>query len=506
MWYKVKELSDKGLSKSQISRMLSLDRATVRKYKSMDEATFYRWIEQPRHLPKKLQQYHSFIKGKLEECQDLSAAQIEDLLKEQFNDLPDVHSKTVYNFVQAIRRECGIKKQSVSVRIYEKLPETEYGQQAQVDFGVYNMRSERSPKKVYFFTMVLSRSRQKFIHFLNHPFTTESAIECHNLAFEFFGGQPKEILYDQDRAFMVEENLGDLVLTQQFTSYCQEMAFTTVFCRKNDPESKGKIENVVGYIKKNFLRGRKYNGVDNLNEQALAWLSRTGNGKMHAGIKKVPNDEWMIERAYLLPYNSYSVSSPTYKEYLVRKDNTISYHSNFYTLPSGTYQGNDKQVLVRDENDKLLIFNRDHEILTIHEISYERGVTVSKGDHRRDKSHSIEILKSKVKELLSDTQEGNLFIELLTKHKSRYLGDNLRVLVKKLPLFESKYIKEACAFCLENSQYNAVTFIDVVMYKQKQDEQSKGLKMPLLEELRTPANDYDYQPKISEISIYENIM
>lgn len=506
MWHKIKELKGKNLSNCQISRQLNIHRATVRKYLEMDETAFYQWIELPRHLPKKLQQYYDFIKLELEHVPDLSAAQIEDRLKERFEDLPDVHSKTVYNFVQSIRKECGINKKRTSIRVYQKLPDTAYGQQAQVDFGVFNMSTETAPKKVYFFTMVLSRSRQKFVFFRSYPFTTESTIECHNRAFEYFGGQPKEILYDQDRVLMVNENLGDLVLTAQFGAYCKEMAFTTVFCRKSDPESKGKIENVVKYVKQNFLRGRKYHGIDNLNDLVLGWLSRTGNGKMHASTKKIPHKEWLIERTYLQPLLGYMQPVDCYKEYLVRKDNTINYHSNFYTLPLGTYQGNGSQILVKEENDKLLVFSKDYELLTIHDISHDRGITVRRTDHRRDKSDSIENMKSKVAEFLENTTEADLYIQLLSKHKGRYLGDNLRVLVKKLPLYERKYISQACRFCLENNVFNAFTFIEVTSHYEQQDNQLKNIKMPLIDKIETSTIEFDYQPKVSEISIYETIM
>lgn len=506
MWHKVNELNSKKLSKSQISRQLEIDRATVRKYLSMDEDAFYQWISKPRHLPKKLQEYYTYVKNELDQCHDLSAAQIEDRLKERYPEAPEVHSKTVFNFVKSVRQECGISKKTSKVRIYQNLPETDYGQQAQVDFGEFNLRDETSFKKVYFFTMVLSRSRQKFVFFRNHPFTTESTIECHNKAFDYYGGQPTEIIYDQDRVLMVNENLGDLILTAQFAAYCKEMAFTSVFCRKSDPESKGKIENVVKYVKQNFLRGRKYNGVDNLNDQILGWLSRTGNGKMHATTKKIPHQEWLIERSYLKPYTACAQQASIYNEYLVRKDNTISYHSNFYTLPLGTYKGSGTQILVKQENDKLLIFNKEYELLTIHDISTDKGVTVRRTDHTRDKSQNIDNMKARVVEILSNTQEANLYIQLLSKNKGRYLGDNLRLLVKKLPLYESKFLSQACHFCLENNVFNAFNFIEVANHYQHQDNQFKNIKMPLIDKIETNTIDFDYQPKVSEISIYENIM
>ena len=76
-------------------------------------------------------------------------------------------SVLVDNFVQRIRKIEGISKcVEKQPRDYEKLPDSEYGHQAQVDFGEYSMRTKHdSRKKVYFFVLVLCRSRYKFVFF-----------------------------------------------------------------------------------------------------------------------------------------------------------------------------------------------------------------------------------------------------------------------------------------------------------------------------------------------------
>lgn len=66
MWYKVRELDQKGLSKSQISLDLSLDRGTVRKYLLMSEDDFQKLIECGRHLPKKLNGYFDYVRKELQ--------------------------------------------------------------------------------------------------------------------------------------------------------------------------------------------------------------------------------------------------------------------------------------------------------------------------------------------------------------------------------------------------------------------------------------------------------
>lgn len=75
--------------------------------------------------------------------------------------------------------------------------------------------------------------------------------------------------------------MGDLILTGKFQAFVKEQHFHPVFCHKADPESKGRVENVVKYVKTNFLTARIFQNVDRLNEEARLWLERTGNGKEH---------------------------------------------------------------------------------------------------------------------------------------------------------------------------------------------------------------------------------
>lgn len=104
------------------------------------------------------------------------------------------------------------------------------------------------------------------------PFTSALAVYAHELAFAYFGGKPRRIIYDQDKVLLVRENLGDLILTRTFRAFVNEQHFQPVFCRPADPESKGKVENVVKYVKRNFLAGRTFNSLEVLNTEVLQWL------------------------------------------------------------------------------------------------------------------------------------------------------------------------------------------------------------------------------------------
>jgi len=496
MWYKVKELREKGLNKSQISTETQLDRATVRKYLQMTENEFHNWISTSKNLPLKLSKYLPFVKKELEACQYLSAAQIEDRLKENFTDLPDFHSKTVYNFTELVRRKYNIPKpKKKDARVFEKLPELPYGQQAQVDFGqTFMQTSEGKRRKIYFFAMVLSRSRQKFFYLDNKPFTTVSSIHAHNLAFEYFEGVPKEILYDQDSVFIHDENLGDYLLTNKFKKYCNSQDFKTIFCRKADPQSKGKVENVVKFIKQNFLRGRKFADIEMLNKDAILWLKRTGNGKRHSGTQKIPFEEWCNEKKYLLPLKSKTKKEyQNLKKYKVRKDNTIIYKSNHYSLPAGTYKNKETSIFLEIKQDSLYLYSIENEHLATHKISLNKGEYIRNTDHRREKSKTTAEFEKQAFEILQKTEISEEFIALLKKKKSRYYRDNLQYIIKKINCTSEKIITESILFCIENKQFNSNVLCQIIEKKKLEIEQKQQADKFIKTEI-------DVAEKIPEIS------
>src|SRR5690606_8186210 len=125
----------------------------------------------------------------------------------------------------------------------------------QVDFGQTKQKNSNGKEvTLNFISFVLSHSRYKYVEWLDRSFTTQDVIQTHENAFQFFGGIPYELVYDQDSLIVVSENAGDLVLTSEFQSYREERKLNLFVCRKADPESKGRIENVVGYVKKNFAK------------------------------------------------------------------------------------------------------------------------------------------------------------------------------------------------------------------------------------------------------------
>ena len=463
MWYKCKEKFEKGLSKAQIARELGLDVKTVRRYLRMSYDEFKSSGSYKRMYIKVLDPYEGMVSSWLEEHPDLSASQIHDWLRERYADLPEVNSKTVFNFVKCIRAKYNIDKpQATSRRQYMKVEETPFGEYAQADFGEMWMKTaDKRDLKVYFFVMVLCGSRKKYVYFSRSPFTAEMAVYAHEKAFEYYGGKPRKIIYDQDAVLIHDENLGDCVLTKAFNAFVNQEHFECVFCRKSDPESKGKVENAVKYVKYNFLRGRTFESVEQLNEDGVRWLSRTANGLPHNGTHLVPDEVFKEENGHLIPYYGRPMMPERpMKEYTVQKSNLINYRGNGYSLPSGTYKGPRTTVWVNVNDGRLEIYSKETgKLIHIHEISSEKGQYISAPCHRRSTSASCKAHEKTVMEYCSYDELAMLWMANLKRNKPRYYTQNLAVLVKGMRHFAPSTLHNAFEKCIDRGMYNAKDYL-----------------------------------------------
>lgn len=507
MYHEIHRLSRLGFSASKIARYLVLDSRTVRKQLLMSDQEFEAHLSSTQDRDKTLSPYEDFVKAKLQEFTDTPAAQMHDWLKESYADLPEVTGRTVFNFVMYVRQKYNIPFIRMT-REYFAVDELPYGQQAQVDFGQYNMRqASGNRKKVWFFAMVLARSRMKFIYFSTDPFTAETVCQAHELAFAFFGGIPRDIVYDQDRTMIVDENMGDLILTATFKQYTKSRKFHLHFCRKADPESKGKVENVIQYVKKNFLYNRVYHDLKDLNSEASAWLARTANYLAHNYTKKSPESEFMIEQQTLAPYMPLTIEIKNMKTYHVRKTNNIAYKSNFYSLPIGTYKGPETLVNVKEINNSIEISNALNEFICTHKLSGLTGQTITNNNHKRDHSKSMELSMDELSNRFTDKGLAMQYLQNIQKGFPRYARDHWQAVDKALTKSNagSQNADSTLNYCMKEHLFNGYHFEQVLLvlnYKARPVASEKEIVLFDKNNL-AKANQ---KPNKSDINDYEKII
>ncbi|MFT9497379.1 MULTISPECIES: IS21 family transposase [Bacillota] len=508
LYLEVNQLRGRGFKIAAISKKLGISRNTVYKYLDMsfDEATD--WVSTLKTRSKKLDPYRDIILIWLKEHPDLSSAQIEDWLKEKIPAIK-VGSSTLRSYVRELRDTYHIPK-VIRIRDYEAVEELPMGMQVQVDWGEMKVKTSLNKEvKLYFISFVLSHSRYKYVEWQDRPFTTRDTIRCHESAFQYFGGMPEEIVYDQDHLITVNENAGDIILTGDFQAYKQERSFRVYLCRKADPQSKGKIENVVKFIKGNFAKNRVFFNLESWNEKCLAWLERTGNKNVHNTTKKRPAEVHALEKQHLRPVSSLLSFESDLSNSITRsvnQDNVIKYKSNRYSLPLGTYRpkGNNTVYVEVKESQLIIRATPQGDILARHRLCLGKGELIKNRNHGRDRSKGIEAFKETVIRQLSNSEQAKQFIQEVGARYPRYMRDQLQVIQHTINQYR-QVIDEALSHCVRNHLWSANDLRDVAQHLHRLTE-NELFPSPSFQKVKTTTSARKTTAQSRDLTTYVEIM
>ena len=455
MFDKVKQLSSKGKTNKRIALDFGIDRHRIGRLVKMSRSQYLASTSFKRSYNHILAPYEERIRQFIYVHPFVTSAEVADHVRKHFPEMSNLSRKTYFNYTLYIRLKYRIAKVDYEHhRIMTQREETPYGYEAQVDFGERRVpvAGSNNKIKIYFFAMVLSRSRYKYTYMSDTPFTAEKAIYAHELAFQFFGGVPEVILYDQDKCFLHREYYGDYSLTYSFKRFVDDIGFRPEFCHKNDPETKGKVENIVKYIKGNFMRVQEFTTIKQYNQEAIDWLNRTGNHLMHSTIKLIPAEEFKKELKELSPYHG-SPTAPTIKPlpYTVSKTNVIHHKGNTYSLPWGTYTEPKQQCWVYLQNDQLIIYkNETGKELTRHTLYKGTGKLISKKEHQRPLDKSRFKLEEQI---LTYTKSDPFVVKLLkniNESNHRYYKNHLKNMISYMNNYPIEVLLQAVTKCMTN--------------------------------------------------------
>lgn len=159
--------------------------------------------------------------------------------------------------------------------------ETETGKQMQVDWG--QMRGGKQP--IHAFIAVLGYSRGMMVIFTDNMRNTHLNT-VHRLTFEFFQGVPQKIWYDNMKTVVMERDAygqGQHKLNQSFYQFAKSMGFIPKLCHTYRPQTKGKVERMVGYVRANFFSPLFYQ-IGSVHR--VAKIMRQNNLKAQIGYKR----------------------------------------------------------------------------------------------------------------------------------------------------------------------------------------------------------------------------
>jgi len=369
----IRELHAQGLSITEISDKTGYDRKTVRKYLNLTS------IPEPKKRVRKeskLDKYKDYIIQKLNEGPFTAARLLRELQEMGFTGKYTI----VKDFIRKVRPERGVQ----AVYRYETKP----GVQAQVDWSEFG-RAEIDCKvlKLYCFNMVLGYSRMRYIEF-TLSIDVYTLIQCHLNAFRYFGGYTNEILYDNMKQVVITRALksSDSEWNPKYEDFFRHYGFIPRLCRPYRAQTKGKIENTVGYVRRDFFLGRSFASIQDMNSQALLWLNRV-NSSIHGTTHEIPLERLKSEEMKPIDFvPEYLVIREEARK--ISRDCFISYLGNKYSVPY-KFAGREATLQIFDSKFRVIVGGEqvcEHEILT------------GSGRESRNKEHFRGLLSEILKE------------------------------------------------------------------------------------------------------------
>jgi len=185
--------------------------------------------------------------------------------------------------------------------------ETEPGEQMQADWASIGTGRER----LSVFIATLGWSRMAYVVFCDDE-KFETLRECHEQAFEVFGGVPREVLYDNMKTIVLERDAHGRDIHRfhpGLIDYARHTGFLPRLCRPYRAKTKGKVERFIRYLKHSFwvpfaascrqagLRPDKQAA----NAAVRLWLREVANARVHATTRAVPAERMVVERDHLQP-------------------------------------------------------------------------------------------------------------------------------------------------------------------------------------------------------------
>lgn len=355
----IHQLHNDGVTVSEISRRLNMDRKTVRRY-------IRKGLEPPAYGPRAprgscLDPYKQYLRTRVEHQPGLSAKRLlRDISAMGF----EGSYTTLTDYLRSVR-PCEDHE-------YELRYETPAGVQAQADFAHFTVRFTDEPDRervVWLFSMVLGHSRYLFGRFSWRQ-TLDTVVRCHIEAFDAFGGVPQEILYDRMKtAVLGEPEPGQIVYHPTLMALGKYYGFMPKACKAYRAKTKGKVERPFRYIRQDFFLDGTFRNLQDLNAQFDRWLSEIAHCREHGTTHRIVHEHFQEERASLQPLPAGIFDDILSSERRVTRDGMVSVDGNLYSIPNGLRLSS-VQVERTATTVRLL---HEQQLLAVHRLLTGRG-------------------------------------------------------------------------------------------------------------------------------------
>ena len=182
--------------------------------------------------------------------------------------------------------------------------------------------------------MVLCYSRRMYLEFTVSQ-EMEFFLACHENAFAAFGSVPARLMVDNLKSAVLKRLVGTApVFNPKYLDFSRHWAFEITPCNVASGWEKGRVENGVGYVKKNFLAGCEFIDFSAVQPAAQLWVDTVADVRVHGATQRRPVDMFEQERAHLKRLSPVGFDLARVRTVSVNKQFRVALDSNAYSVPS----------------------------------------------------------------------------------------------------------------------------------------------------------------------------
>ncbi len=348
-----------GLSHREAARRFGVHRNTISKMLQFSVPPGYRRRERP--VSTKLGPHIAWIDGILESDRSVHAKQ----------------RHTAQRIFERLRAEEGYTGGYTIVREYVAaatlrsremfVPLSHRPGHAQADFGEADAYIAGRKVRFHYFCMDLPHSDDGFVKAYPAE-TAEAFCDGHVAAFAHFGGVPQSILYDNTKLAVAKIVKGGKRLrSRMFAELQSHYLFADRFGRPGKGNDKGKVEGLVGYVRRNFMTPMLVAAsFEALNAQLIDGCRKRRVAVLRGHTGTI-GDRMQADLAAFMPLPASPYDACHKVATRVSSLSLVRYRNNDYSVP--TRYGH-QEVLAKGYVDRVEIACRD-ETIAIHSRSYE---------------------------------------------------------------------------------------------------------------------------------------
>ncbi len=303
--------------------------------------------------------------------------------------------------------------------------------------------------------------------------TTANFLRGHNEAFSEFSGVPREILFDNLKSAVLERVGNAIHFNPNLLALSAHYRFAPKPVAVARPTSKGRVERSIQYIRSSFFAARRFQSLEDLNEQAEKWC------REEALQRRCPQDQRITvaeafeqEKPRLLPLPSEPFPVVDRKIVHIAKVPYAKFDLNEYSIP---HQFANRQLVVEATLDTVSISD-GLKVIATHKRSFDKGIVIESQEHvDRLVSMKKEASKHRAIDRLKIVVPSSIEYFLRAAERGHNLGRLTQLLTRWLDLYGACELESAIATILARGTFHSSAILTIL----DKSRESKGLRTPV---------------------------